>query len=147
MAAPGPWVIYNDFKLNIGKKLIDLINDTFKVALVTSLSNAIDATLTPATYTTLNHEVASGNGYTTAGASAATPAWTGGGATASSTFDTADVTWTASGAGITARAAVLYDVTSGHLVAYMLLDSAPADVVIQPAVTEVIQIANVFTLT
>jgi hypothetical protein len=36
MAAAGPWVIYNEFKETLGKKVLDLVNDTFKVALFTS---------------------------------------------------------------------------------------------------------------
>jgi len=145
MAAAGPWVLYNDFKLNAFKKLMDLSADTMKVALVTSASNAISATLTPATYATINNELPTANGYTLAGVAAASPTLTGGGATATITFDTADVSWTGSGAGFTARAAVLYDSTSGHLIAYCLLDSAPADVTVAAGNTLTLQITNVFT--
>jgi hypothetical protein len=40
MASPGPWTVYNEFKETLGKKTVDLVNDTFKVALFTSTSNA-----------------------------------------------------------------------------------------------------------
>jgi hypothetical protein len=64
MAAAGPWVIYNEFKETLGKKVLDLVNDTFKVALFTSTSNAGSATLATAQYATLTNQVsANGNGY------------------------------------------------------------------------------------
>ncbi len=149
MAATGPWVLYNDFKNNLGKKLIDLSGDAFKVALVTSSSNAIDATLTAATYANINNELPTANGYTATGVATGSDSWTGGGATATSTFDVADASWTASSAGFTARAAVLYDSTGAtkYLIAYCLLDSAPADVTVASGNTLTLQIANVLTLT
>jgi hypothetical protein len=96
MAAPGPWVLYNEFKETLGKKTVDLVNDTFKVALcLLSTTNAASATLATAQYATLTNQVASANGYTTTGTSV-TPAWTR--STGTVTFDTSDATWTASGA-------------------------------------------------
>ena len=149
MAGPGPFVLYNDFKSNLGKKLIDLSADTFKMALFTSASIAINAAVTPATYGSFAadaNEVANGNGYTTAGVSCGAGSWTG---TSTQTFDVADATWTASGAGFTARAAVLYDSTPAtkYAVAYCLLDSTPANVSVAAANTLTLQIANVLTLT
>lgn len=147
MAAPGPWTLYNDYKLNESKKLMDLSADSFKVALVTSASNALAATLTPATYATITNELTTANGYTAGGAAAGSDSLTGGGATSTITFDLADVSWTASGAGFTARGAVLYDdtATSKNLVAFFLLDSTPADVTVAAGNTLTINIANVFT--
>lgn len=148
MAGPGAWTFYNDFKLNSLKKLMDFSADTFKIALVTSSSNAISATLTPATYATITNELSTANGYTAGGATAGSDSLTGGGATSTITSDVADVSWTASGSGIVARAAVLYDDTaaSKNLVAYCLLDSAPADVTTASGNSLTIQISNVFTL-
>jgi hypothetical protein len=149
MAGAGPWTLYNDFKLNALKKLMDLSADSMKVALVTSSSNAIVATLTPGTYATITNELTTANGYTAGGVACGSDSLTGGGATATITWDIADATWTASGAGFTARAAVLYDDTaaSKNLIAFMLLDSTPADVTVAAGNTLTIQIANVFTLT
>ena len=124
---------------------------TCPVALFTSTSSAISATVTPATYTafaTDGHEVGTTNtGYSTGGAAAASPTLTGGGATATITFDVADVSWTAGSATLVARAAVLYDdtATAKNAIAYMLLDSAPADVTVASGNTLTINIANVFT--
>ncbi len=140
------WQLYNDFKATAFKKVMDLdATDTIKVALVTSSSNAINVALVTATYSTLNNEVANGNGYTTAGATAASPVISGGGATSTITFDTDNVSWTGSGAGFTARAAVIYDSTTGDLIAYCLLDSTPADVTVAAGVSLTITINNVFS--
>jgi hypothetical protein len=145
MAAAGPWTIYNEFKETLGKKLIDLSSDTFKVALFTSTSNAGSATLATATYATLTNELANGNGYLTGGVTAAAT-WVR--STGTVTFDTADTTWTASGGSLTARFAVLYDSTPAtkYLIAYALLDSAPADVVVSDGNSLSVQITNVFSL-
>lgn len=144
--AAGPWIIYNDFIAQSYKKVMDLdATDTVKVALVLSTSNAIDKALVGAIYSSITNEVANGNGYTTAGATASSPTIAGGGATATITFDTGNVSWTGSGAGFTARAAVIYDSTTGDLIAYCLLDSTPANVTVASGVTLTITIANVFS--
>jgi hypothetical protein len=144
--AAGNWVIYNDFIAQSYKKVMNLnAADTIKVALVLSTSNAINKALVGAIYSSVTNEVANGNGYTTAGATASTPVIAGGGATATITFDTANVSWTGSGAGFTARAAVIYDSTTGDLIAYCLLDSTPADVTVAAGVTLTLTIANVFS--
>jgi hypothetical protein len=145
MASPGPWTVYNEFKETLGKKTVDLVNDTFKVALFTSTSNAGSATLATAQYATLTNQVAGANGYTTTGTSV-TPAWTR--STGTVTFDTSDATWTASGGSITARFAVLYSNTSTNkdLVAYCLLDSAPADVIVSDTNSLTLNVVNVFSL-
>jgi hypothetical protein len=74
------------------------------------------------------------------------PSWTR--STGTVTFDTSDASWTAAGGTITARFAVLYDNTSTNkdLVAYCILDSAPADVSISDTNTLSLQITNVFSL-
>src|SRR3982751_5434919 len=145
MAAPGPWTLYNEFKETLGKKTIDLVNDAFKVALFSSTSNAGSATLATAQYATLTNQTSGTNGYTTTGTSV-TPAWTR--STGTVTFDTSDAAWTASGGSITARFAVLYDntTTNKDLIAYSLLDSAPADVVVSDTNTLTINVVNVFSL-
>jgi hypothetical protein len=143
--ASGPWVIYNEFKVAVGAKKIDLTADVFKVALLASTSNAGSAALATAQYATLTNELATANGYTAGGVTPGTPTYTQTAGTA--TFDIADASWTATGT-LTARFAVLYDFTATNkdLVAYMLLDSTPADVVVSTGNTLTIQIANVFTL-
>jgi hypothetical protein len=143
--AAGQWVVYNEFKATLGLKALNLNVDSMKVALFLSTSNAGNAALASALYATLTNQVAAGNGYATGGVAVA-PTYSQAAGTA--TFDVADAAWTASGAGITARFAVLYDdaAASKDLIAYCLLDSTPADVTIGAGNTLTIQIANVFTL-
>lgn len=142
----GNWVIYNDAIAKFLKKVDDYTADVFKVAIVTSSSNAIDKALVGAIYSSLTNELATAAGYTSGGATAGSPTVAGGGATATITFDTANVSWTGSGGGFTGRAAVLYDSTTGDLVAYCLLDSTPANVIVAAGVTLTITIANVFSM-
>ena len=103
---------------------IDLDTDTINVALVTS-------SYTPSTAhdewaDVSANEVATGSGYTTGGVALASPVVT------NSNIDYDDVVWTSLTK--TFRYAVIYKVGSGGgltnpLIAYLLLDTTPADVV------------------
>jgi hypothetical protein len=64
------------------------------------------------------------------------------------TWDCDNPTWTASDAGITARYACIYQVATGKLICYSLLDDSPADVTAAAGYDFVVQIAatGVFTL-
>lgn len=118
----------------------DLDTDSFKMALFLSTSNIGSGSTT---YAGLTNEHANANGYTTGG-KALTPSLTG---TTTVTWDVDDQTWTASGGSITARYAVIYEV-SGNVVCYCLLDSTPADVTATDGNTLTVQInaSGVFTL-
>lgn len=118
--AAGSWTLTTNAKTKFQDGSIVIGTDTFKLALFQSTSN-IGAGST--TYAGLTNEVANGNGYTTGGASV-TLALSG---TTTITWTQTDVTFTASGGSIVARWAVIYEVGGGVL-AYMLLDSTPADV-------------------
>lgn len=121
--------LYNSTKEYLADGTFDLNSNAFKVTLHNS-------TYTPnaSTHTVLadaTNQLSTANGYTSGGATLGTVTWTRSGGTV--TFDAADVVWTASGAGITARYAVISatGTLNGRvdpLVAYILLDSAPADV-------------------
>ncbi len=103
---------------------IDLDTDTLKIALVTSSytpSGAHDEWSDVST-----NEVSSGSGYTTGGITLT------GATTTNSTIDYDDPEWTALTK--TFRYAVIYKSGSGGgltnpLIAYLLLDSTPADIV------------------
>ncbi|AXQ64934.1 hypothetical protein SEA_RENAUD18_23 [Mycobacterium phage Renaud18] len=114
--AAGTWTLPSGARKMLLDGTFDLDSDTFKVALVTSSSN-IGASST--TWSGVTGEVSNGNGYTTGGVSV-TLTLTGTTSVAVS-FATNPV-WTASGSGITARWAVLYEV-SGNVLAYVLLDT------------------------
>ena len=103
---------------------IDLDTDTLKLALVTSSYTPNTAHDEWADVSA--NEVATGAGYTTGGATLATPVAT------NSNIDYDDVTWTALTK--TFRYAVCYKSGSGGgltnpLLFYILLDSTPADIV------------------
>jgi hypothetical protein len=111
------------------------VGSGYKVALVTSTSN-ISASST--TWAGVTNEVASGNGYTTGGV-AVTLSQTG--TTSVNVYFSSNPSWTASGGSITARWAVLYK-TASDVLAYSLLDSAPADVVVASGNTLTIKSDN-----
>jgi hypothetical protein len=138
--AAGAWTFTNGGRTSLVDGTFDLNSDTFKAALFLSTSN-IGASST--TYAGLTNEHSNANGYTTGG-KALTPSLTG---TTTVTFDVDDQTWTASGGSITARFAVIYEV-SGNVLAYCLLDSTPADVTATSGNTLTLQInaSGVFTL-
>jgi hypothetical protein len=146
--AAGAWVVYNEFKLALGKKIVNLsATDSIKMALFQSTSNAGSASLVTAQYATLTNQVASANVYTTGGVVCA-QTYTD--ASGTETFNVANATWTASGGSIVARFAVLYDdtATNKDLICYCLLDSTPADVTVTTGnqLSVVINASGVFTL-
>jgi len=145
--AADAWVVYNKTKEYIGDGTIDLdAGDAFfSVILVTS---GYTPALTHSTYADVSaNEVANGNGYTTGGDFPGTVTWTESSGTV--TFDSVDPAWTASGGSITARYAVLVHVAAGSgvpqstdkIMAYCLLDNAPADVTAVDGADFTIQLA------
>lgn len=137
------WTFYNSFKDKISNGIV-LETDAFKMALFLSTSNCADATQT--TYAGLTNQHANANGYTTGGVALTGTTW--GQTAGTATFDAPDAAWTASGGNIVARYAVIYDVTTGDLVCYCLMDDAPADVTVPAGntLTVEINISGVFTL-
>ena len=120
---------YESFREYLGDGTIDLDTDSFKVTLHTSTYTPNAGTHT--VYADLTNELSTASGYTNGGAALGSVTWTRSGATV--TFDAADTVWTASGGTITARYAVIRkDGTANAivspLVAYILLDTTPADV-------------------
>ena len=138
--AADAWKVYDKAKEYIGDGTIDLDGDTFKVVLCTVTSNATTQTLQ--LYASLTEELGTANGYTAAGDTPGSVTWTESSGTV--TFDSADPAWTASGGSITARYAVLYDDTPSSpadpLIAYCLMDNAPADVTVTDGNTLTIQL-------
>jgi hypothetical protein len=120
------FTFYNSFKEYMADGTIDLDSHTFKVMLTSSSYTPSASTHTVKADVT--NELSTANGYTAGGAALTSVTWTSSGGT--STFDAANTSWTASGGSITARYAVIYDDTAANdeLVAYILLDTTPADV-------------------
>lgn len=119
--AAGAWTFPNSARTDLLNGTFDIDSDTWKMALFLSTSN-IGASST--TYAGLTNEHANGNGYTTGGESITL---TLSGTTTVTVDISSDPVWTASGGSITARFAVIYEV-SGRVLCYCLLDSTPADV-------------------
>lgn len=144
--AAGPWVVTYKAKELLGKKGIDFSADSYFVVLASSSSNISTAS---EAYASLTGELSTANGYT-AGGYAVTPAWTGAGGTYS--FDTSNATWTASGGSIVARYAILVnDSTTSPvadlIMAYCLLDAAPADVTATAGKVLTVAVANILQMT
>src|SRR3990167_2156728 len=138
--AAGAWTFTNGARTSLLDGTFDLDTDTFKMALFLSTSN-IGAAST--TYAALTNEHANANGYTTGG-NATVPSLSG---TTTVTVDGTDEVWTASGGSITARFAVIYEV-SGNVLCYCLLDSTPADVTATTGNTHTVatSVSGVYTL-
>ena len=141
---------YQSFREYIADGTIDLDTDSFKVTLHTSTYTPSASTHT--VYADLTNELSTANGYTNTGAALGSVTWTRSGATV--TFDAADTTWTASGGSIVARYAVIRkDGTANAivspLIAYILLDTTPADVTTTTGNTLTLawNASGIFTLT
>ena len=121
--------IYESFREYLGDGTFDLNTNTFVVTLHTSSYTPSASTHTVSA--DLTNELSTANGYTSGGATLGSVVWTRTGATVK--FDAADTVWTASGGSIVARYAVIRkDGTANAivspLIAYILLDTTPADV-------------------
>lgn len=141
---------YQSFREYVADGTIDLDTDTFKVTLHTSTYTPNAATHT--VYADLTNELSTANGYTNGGATLGTVTWTRSGATV--TFDAADTAWTASGGSIVARYAVIRKSGTANaivdaLVAYILMDTTPADITTSTGNTLTLQwnASGIFTLT
>jgi hypothetical protein len=119
--AAGTWTAVNSARTNILNGTFDIDSDTWKVGLVTSSSNISTSSTTWAAVT---GEVANANGYTTGGQGVTLSL---AGTTSVTISFASNPIWTATGGSITARWAVLYEV-SGNVLGFVVLDSTPADV-------------------
>jgi putative effector of murein hydrolase len=119
--AAGAWTFTNAGRTSLLDGTFDVADDTYKMALFLSTSNIGSGSTT---YAGVTNEHANNNGYTTGGISVDLTL----SGTTTVTVDIAtDPVWTASGGSITARFAVIYEV-SGNVLCYCLLDNTPADV-------------------
>lgn len=98
--------VYNEFKADILKKVHDLVNDTVKVALLTS-SASFDADND--NWADISANEVSGTGYSAGGAALGSKTVTTDNTNDRASFDGADTTWSTST--ITARFAAVYDDT------------------------------------
>lgn len=141
---------YESFREYIGDGTFDMNSNTFKVTLHNS-------TYTPnagtnSVFADATNQLSTANGYTSGGITLSSVVWTRTGA--SLKFDAADVVWTASGGSIVARHAVISatGTLNGRvdpLVAFVLMDTTPADVTTTSGNTLTLQwnASGIFTLT
>jgi len=145
--AADKWIPYDIFPEELGKEGHSLnADDVIKVAL-------FDSGYTPARTTDVDFsvidadELPTANGYTAGGIAVAT-IWDS--AASVLTFDGVDPEWNATGAGITARYAVIWNSSKGgsnDLIAYSLLDNTPGDVTAVAGTPLTIQLAALGILT
>ena len=120
--AAGAWTFTNSGRANLLDALTDVDSDTYKMALFLSTSNLAAGSNT---YAAITNEVGTTNtGYATGGIALA---MTKSGTTTVTVVMTTAPIWTAGSANLTAKWAVIYEV-SGNIVCYALLDSGGADV-------------------
>lgn len=102
--------VYNIFKEGLMEKVFDLINDTINCALLDSTHTFAASSVTNDTWADVSGNEVAGTAYVAGGAALASQAVTVDNTGNRGLWDAADVTWAAST--ITARYAVLYDVTA-----------------------------------
>lgn len=121
-SAAGAWTFTATALTKLQTGTFDVDSDTWKMALFLSTSNLGTASTT---YAGVTNEHANANGYTTGGV-AITLSISG---TTTTTTDSTDGVWNASGGSIVARFAAIYEV-GGDVLCFCLLDATPADVTI-----------------
>ena len=114
--AQGDGVVYNEFKKELFKGLIDLDGHTLKMMMVTGYTPNID---THNGYSDVSSYEISGTNYTAGGVTLTSPTVTEDTSNDKGVFDAADVTWSSINAG-TPSHVILYDDThaSKCLIAY-----------------------------
>jgi hypothetical protein len=143
------WQIYNSFKVWMADATFDMDADTFKLALFSSASNAATLT-TNQVLADLTNQLSTANGYTSGGISLSSLSWAASGSGAKLAF--ANPAITPSGGSLTFRFAVIYKVGTANtrvnpLVAVSLLDTTPADIVVNSGVTFTFDVsAGIFTI-
>lgn len=137
------WIMYDSAKEFVGDGTIDFDGQTFKCSLHSSTYNPNIAT--QSVYADLTGEVANGNGYTTGGLTLSGVTWGQAGGTA--TFDSNDMSWTATGGNIGPLLYAVVRSTSGSepLICYTAVSSS--NVTITTGSTAIIQISSSGILT
>ena len=124
--AAAAWSFYNSFREYLGEGDFDLSGASvgFKMALHTSAASANVNTATLTAQSEIANEVASGNGYTTGGASVTSRTWAAGASAGVFRWDSTAVVWTATGGTIAnVKYAVIYQ-SGGKLVCFSKLTTS-----------------------
>lgn len=128
--ALGDFTLFNQFRLDLGLKVHDVLNDTLKVALIRgAVSSGIDPTATTAnpcwgtggSTNLLTHQVATGTVYLTGGITLAGKTWLT--ASGAATLRASVAAWSVDASGFTnARWAILYNDTQATKKAIGFID-------------------------
>jgi len=126
--AAGAWTVYNLAKKKIGNSTLNLASTAFRVSLFTSASSGAGNSAR-GVISSLDDEIADGNGYSTSGKALTSEVWTVGASNSQYKFDASDVVWTATGgsiAGIKYAVIWLSGTSAGnrHLLCYSQLTSS-----------------------
>lgn len=147
--AAGPFVLHDNFIDYLGRGVVNLGSDTFRMALCDSSSNVADTSVD--SFSSVTGELAAANGYAAGGELLSGVTWTESAGVGA--FSCNSVVWTAAGGSVGARYAVIYDASvsspvANPVVAHVLLDDAPADVVASDGNTLTVEIggSGVFSL-
>ena len=129
--AKGDLTIFEEFAAQIGLKKHDLDTEQMKLMLISTAAASVNASQAAPVYTTYSGaEMASGNGYTTTGASIASVSYVE--ASGVGTMDGTDVTWSQNASGFTtARTAVMYNSAHASSVAVCYVDLGSTNVSLQ----------------
>lgn len=122
---------YNSFRKWMADGTFDLDANTFKASLHNS--TYVPSASAHTVFADATNELTTANGYTAGGATLAGVVWTQ--STATVMWDANDVVWTASGGSIVSRTLVIRasGTLNGHvdpLVAWVLMDTTPADITV-----------------
>lgn len=138
------WALYNKAKKKIGNGTIQLGVNTLKMQLHTSASNASTATLSLAS--SVNNEVANGNGYTTGGATLGSVTWTTGTSASQYRLDAVDPVWTATGGTIPNIKFAVIKNSAGQAICWSKLTTAQFTLAQNNTLTVQFAATGVFTL-
>jgi|SRR6516164_4586572 len=97
--AAGPWTFYLKAKGHIGDGTINLLTDTFRMALYTSASN-VESVATLSTFGAVTGEVIEANGYMSSGKVLPARTWATGASAGEMRFDSSALVWSAAGGNI-----------------------------------------------
>lgn len=129
--AKGDLTIFEEFANDLGLSKYNLNTDTLKLMLISTAAASVAASTATPTYSDFSGaEMASGNGYTTGGATVASTSYVE--ASGVGTLDGNNVTWSQNASGFTtARTAILYDFTHASSVAICKVDLGSTNVSLQ----------------
>lgn len=97
--AAAAWIVYPRAKRHLGLGNIDL-SGVIRCTLHTSASNASDASGNVSIISSVNNEIADGNGYSTSGKTMSANTWTAGASAKEYRLDSTAVFWSANGGSI-----------------------------------------------